>query len=353
MADAAAYVDLFDKKMTARIKGVALIFMLIHHFFGQPGWYVPGIDYSTYNILGANIAYWVQDTSKICVPLFAFLTGWGYFFVNDKSWKYSCRKIIFFLINYWIILFGIFLPCYMAFSDEKISILRVAANMLALEPDGIVKFAWYVYFYVFTMLILPFWCRKLSGKIALDMGITVASCVFFINLGRYFCVLQNFVIFISEILDCFYWFTCVAAGYICAREKVFHKIYHFFYYPSKLKSLLVIFIVLGCRMKWLTVIGVPLDMFYASIMIFELINLLNDSCCRTCNKILEFAGHHATNVWFLHSVFFDESTNFLQKYVYLLKNPILVVVSGFLICLPFSLCINWIMKHIANLVKNT
>lgn len=69
-------------------------------------------------------------------------------------------------------MFGIFLPCYLFFSDEMINVARIVKNMLALEIDGIVKFAWYVNFYVFSMLMLPLWIRKLSGMTLLDLGLT-------------------------------------------------------------------------------------------------------------------------------------------------------------------------------------
>lgn len=343
-SDANAYTQQFDKKMTNRIKGVALIFMLFHHFFGFPQWYVDGVSYADCNILGMNIAYWVQTACKICVPMFAFLTGWGYFFAKEKTLKYSCKKIITFLINYWIILFGIFLPCYLFFSEEVITVGRIMKNMLALEVDGLVKFAWYVYFYVFSMIVLPFWVKKLSGKTLLDLGLTIISCVFVINLCKYIHISKQYLV--AALVDSLYWFTCLATGYICARDGIFKKMYDYFYSPGKIKSLLVIVIVLGCRMKWQTALGVPLDILYATIVIFELINLLNDKGFSVPNKVIGFVGVHATNVWFLHSAFFDEITIFVQKYAYLPKNPILVVIWAFVLCLPFSLLINCIMKFI-------
>ncbi len=325
------------------------MFMLFHHFFGFPQWYVDGVDYQNCNILGMNITYWVLTTGKICVPMFAFLTGWGYYFSKDKSWKYSCKKVFLFLIHYWIILFGIFIPCYLLFSEEVMSVGRIIKNMLALEEDGIVKFAWYVYFYVLSMLVLPFWVRKLSGKTWLDWGLTVISCIFFINLSRYIQMPRQYLT--AVLVDTLYWFTCLATGFIFARDNIFNKMYEYFYSPGKCKSILVILIVLGCKMKWQSVLGVPLDILYVAIIIFELINLINDKCCSVFNKAIEFAGVHATNVWFLHSIFFDEVTIFLQKYAYIPRNPVLVVLWAFILCLPFSLLINYIMKYIAKAIN--
>lgn len=87
-----------DKKMTSKIKGVAILIMLLHHFIEIP--------FSEFPI-------WVRHIGaacKICVALYAVLSGYGYFFAREKTVQYGLKKIFGLLQIYWIFLFTLFLP---------------------------------------------------------------------------------------------------------------------------------------------------------------------------------------------------------------------------------------------------
>lgn len=83
------------------IKGVAIILMIIHHSFGFPNYYIVGIRYA--NLEG--IAGFIRAVTKICVPIFVFLTGQGYYLHKDFSLSHSVKKVTQSLISYWIVFF--------------------------------------------------------------------------------------------------------------------------------------------------------------------------------------------------------------------------------------------------------
>lgn len=336
----------FDVKMTNRIKGVALMLMLVHHFFGFSEWYVDGIDYSQYMFLNLPIQIWTQISTKICVPMFAFLTGWAYFFAKEKNYKYSFKKISVFLVNYWLILFGVVLPLYVFVGGVVPSLKDMMLNMLALKADNMVMFAWYVYFYIFTMLVLPFWVKRLTDKPVVDIVVSYAICTLTYG-AMWMLKVEGLEIVINVFYDSFFWFMCVLAGFFVAKYDVFGKLYQVFYTPNVLKSVLIIIAVLICRMNWTKLCGVPLDSIYVTIVIFELLNIFADNRCKVVNRFFEFVGHHSTNVWFLHGVFFDPVTNVLQKYAYIPKVPVFVVLWAFVLCIPVSFVINFIMKYVS------
>ena len=58
------------------IKGIALIMMFFHHFFTFPETYTNVISYGEWE----NIFLFLQQPFKLCVGMFAFLTGYFYFF---------------------------------------------------------------------------------------------------------------------------------------------------------------------------------------------------------------------------------------------------------------------------------
>lgn len=96
-----------SKNTTNLIKGVAILLMLIHHFLGFPNWLVDGVNYPDFKILGENLNVWIRYSTKICVALFAFITGYAYFIRNNQTLKIwnkennkFFRKILVYIIYY-------------------------------------------------------------------------------------------------------------------------------------------------------------------------------------------------------------------------------------------------------------
>ena len=98
----------FDKETTSIIKGILLILMFILHFFCFPSWYVKGIEYP-------KLA-WLENFQghfQICIAGFTFLTGYLYYFTNQKSFRYVVKKWKDILIPYWLVLGTFFLIAYL------------------------------------------------------------------------------------------------------------------------------------------------------------------------------------------------------------------------------------------------
>ena len=88
-----------DRAFSKQLKGIAITLMIVHHFFGYPTWYISGIAYPGLE----GIADTICVTSKTCVGIFAFITGWTYALHQDKSFKYSLKKIWRILVDYWVV----------------------------------------------------------------------------------------------------------------------------------------------------------------------------------------------------------------------------------------------------------
>ena len=71
-----------DKSTTKKIKGIAILIMLMHHFIVFPLTELP------YLITLFGYA------CKICVAIYAVLSGYGYFFAKEKTFSYGCRKCL-------------------------------------------------------------------------------------------------------------------------------------------------------------------------------------------------------------------------------------------------------------------
>lgn len=66
-----------DKKTTQMIKGVAILIMLAHHF----------IVFSFSKLPNSVVLF--GTACKICVAIYAVLSGYGYFFAREKTVRYG------------------------------------------------------------------------------------------------------------------------------------------------------------------------------------------------------------------------------------------------------------------------
>lgn len=90
-----------EKKTTQMIKGIAILIMIAHHFI------VFSVNSMPYFIILFGQA------CKICVAIYAVLSGYGFFFVKNKTIRYGLKKIWGLLQIYWISLFTLFIPIAM------------------------------------------------------------------------------------------------------------------------------------------------------------------------------------------------------------------------------------------------
>ena len=164
---------IFSHDFCTIIKGIALILMVIHHCFGFPHWYAKGII--SFPELKEYVRFF-SSSPKICVGIFAFLSGFTYYLHKDKSYTYSIKKIINFLTSYWIVLvFTIILA--VLFSNYETSISKLKYEFFPYKNHPLMIFVWYVIFYIQFMLILPIFAQLTTNK---DLANTVALAFLFI-----------------------------------------------------------------------------------------------------------------------------------------------------------------------------
>lgn len=330
-----------DIGLSRAVKGFAIILMVAHHCFGFPEWYIQGVDYSSVLILGEPLSYWVANSTHLCVSLFAFLTGWAYFYNKKTTLKYSLKKIVRFLKYYWFILFALFVPLALVLADYVPTAKELLFNMFAVKTNY-VCFAWYVYFYIFVMLTLPFVTKLFGDEPLFAFFLAVACCVFLYDIVSRVTIFRDYIS--GGLLNCLFWYPCVLTGYLCARYDVLTRLHRRFRHPYKILYAFTILFIMGCRIKWRKLLGVNLDVIYAPVCIYCLAMFLNPGAAAV-RKTLQFLGNHAMNIWFLHSIFFSVLLRpYFQKIAYLPKNPILVVLWVILLCLPVSRAVNLVFR---------
>lgn len=288
-------MSVFSKDKSCMIKGVAILMMLAHHCFAFPDYWLDGFQ------VGA-IPTEISEQFKLCVAVFAFITGYGFFAGKRNAYRDIVRKLLNFLGQYWLQLFLIFLP--IACVGFPFSVKRVLYNLIALY-DNIIVFAWYVFFHCLVLLTFPLVKKLLNKGPVWDLAAVLAG-------GYGVTVLLYFLPFdgplISVLRDCFCYYPVVGMGFLAAKYGVFDRIGSKLPIPAALALLVAVF---ALRMGISVFKGFSFDVIYAPLLILALCKVLEK--CRFAHKGLLFFGKYSFHIWLFHSIFFSHYTRDLMQ----------------------------------------
>ena len=280
----------FSREMSRMIKGIAILMMLMHHCFAFPAFWLDG--FQTGNVLST-----ISDNFKICVAMYAFITGYGFCAGKVGNYRKQTGKVLTFLGQYWLQLFLIFLP--IASVSYTFSLRKILYNMAALH-DNVVLFAWYVFFHCIVMLTFPLVRRLLNGGLCRDL-VTVLFGGYCVTVLFYFQPLEGPLF--SMLIDCSVYYPVVGMGYLTAKYALFDRI------APRLNIVGAVFLIplaILLRTKLSVVKGFTFDTFYAPILIMSLCRVLEK--CGWVHKPLMFLGKYSFHMWLFHSIFFSAYT---------------------------------------------
>ena len=344
----------FNRNETALIKGIALIFMFVHHFFTIPIWYVSGISYEHL----AGVAALCQQPFKLCVCLFAILNGYLYRYSSDKSLPGSLRRAWRFLVPYWLI-------------TATMIIAAVAMNRYVPEPKNVLMelfglredvmiFCWYVYFYLIILFILSVMDKLLDQAnilVATTVGMILPAVLIILIMFRLRA--ESTVWVVLDHLRA--WLPAVMSGWIFARYSLFEKAEQgFARMPGAVRAVVCLFLMiiaffgrkflpaLNCGPLTLYTVNLygafNLDVLYAPAFIFGLITVTR--MIRIPWKPLEIIGKYSMYMWYLHCLFFNCCKPVTQIWLFFPRNPVLVLLWGLLITLLPSVVLHMLVQKI-------
>lgn len=369
-----------SKEDTAFLKAVAILFMLIHHFWGFPEWLAEENAGKIYLWIGMDAGYVFGKFAKICVAIFAFLTGYAIAENKDNylKWPDRKKKLFRFLTKYWIN-YGVILMIGLWAAEPMPSFLTIVACGFGLacgtKEYVNCNFAWYVFFYIEIILISPQIVKGInrislktiraprlletvrSSRYLSVTGIsgflrTVGSCgiicLFFKIMGRE----------ISWVNEFFSYLPAVVCGYCTAEYRMFEqiakqwdKVCCKFQNPVVTEKFwLLIFLgggVIG-KIVCLPLFRNTLDFIFAPIIIFCLVRIKRNwagwmpkEILRRIKGMINLLAKESVNIWFLHAVFFtpEKSLQWIACYP---EHGLLVIGWVLLLLLPLSVLISWI-----------
>lgn len=342
----------FTPQMTNLLKGVAVVFMMIHHFFTFPEWYIPGIAYPELSGFAAHF----QEPFKICVVVFAFITGYVYYFQPRKTYGYSMRKITDLLVSYWVVLIpftllAIGLGCY------SFDLPGFLLELFALKRP-IMFFCWYVCFYCVAMLLLPLLVKFIpedKPAAALFIGILVPSIALPV-LGQ-IPGLRTDPIWLAVVNNARAWFPSVVMGYLFAQFNWFGMVFDQIFQRNLNKRcqkvvvwmLLILAAFLGREfcpsftLGSLEVLGreaaltLPMDLFYGPCFLYGTLKLFTVRKLEGLGRVFVVLGKLSLPMWFVSCLFFNACSPVTQPLLYAPRQPVLVLLWGLLLCFVMAI----------------
>ncbi len=329
----------FDQRTTNILKGIAVILMFAHHFFGYPEWIAAPNQYTGLPFIGTPWSYSIGKYGSICVSIFAFITGYGVYFSYKKGnvFTNSLEKIAVLYIKYWMLLFLFFIPVEFLLGQHEFS--ELGLEMLGMQTN-IICFAWYVRFYLLAMFTLPLLHHLIPKNPAAGILISILPFHILCVLVRIWIKTVTVSSFVIALEEYFRYIPMTLLGYCFAQSNLFVKLddwlrkvhgNHIWVY---LTVLLLSFFIRN-HIPYLLYLP-TVDIFFICFIVYIFVKFINALHTPFWQKLLYTLGKHSLYLWFLQSIFFVAGKK-LQFLAYFPKLDLLILIVGFAILLPVSI----------------
>ncbi len=315
----------FTRKETNAAKGVAICLMFSNHLYAFPDRLIHGNSYIPL-IPWVNAEPYLERFGHICVAMFLFLSGYGFFLGYARSQassiRYCLQKLQDFYVTYWLY-FLIFVPIGMLLFKD----IRMFHSHEIRYSPGIVNFLenflgwsssynsewWFVRMFVILLAFLcPIYLKLINQHL-------YAFC--FLSLGL-FATALFFKVDHTGSLGFLFWQMSFSIGLIFARLKLFsHPVIQ---YLDRV-NVLWLFAGVSVSMALELRIGARIDFLLAPFFIFIVVRLVE-----VCNlsPLFIHLGVNSFPLWLIHSFFcyyYFQDIIFFPKYSPLVFVNLMVV----------------------------
>ena len=314
---------------TLALKGVAILLMILHHvliadFYDKPS-----------TVLSTSLMYKLSLVGKFCVGIYTFVIGYGYAFAARHDAAYAFKHIINLLVRFWPLCIGFFILGLV--NGFQLELSTVALNLFGLRMDYNCA-SWFVYFYIFSMISLPFLAKLIDrwGLKALLVVILLSGIIcFFLH--------KNENAFYTAFVVCMKYCPVLAIGYFVAKtDWAFVK--HQF---STLELLLIVLLMIAASGVAMMVMGFCTYTFITPVFALAFAMLLKHPVIGSVKPILIKLGKVSLYMWFIHAVFFSDMTrSIFQQSALWPDNPLLV----YLLVASVSFLVACLLMRIERLV---
>lgn len=306
----------FTKEKTTIIKGFAIVFMIILHVFGGSGWYDVDLKMNHNEVL-MNF----MPTFKICVGMFVFMVGYGYAFSKTKGFAYSVRHINKLLSTFWIILFVFAFPAAVGSIKNGGELIN---NMLGISST-LCWVSWFVYFYIWAMIVMPFIGRIIDKKPILWTPVLMIVAYGLMAVVHKYVWATSHNDWTQALFDCLLETPLMLLGYTFAKIKIYEKIKVPTKWTIAFTAVLVAVIVLVAKAYISGSLAIFAELIYAPIMIFCILVIFTAKPLKITSKVMMELGDKSVYMWFFHALFFTAATRPTYQHFVLISDNLWVI----------------------------
>lgn len=283
--------------------------------------------------MGGTVSYYLCEPFKICVSVFAFLTGYFYCYNAKKTVGYSVKKITDFYIGYITVFLVLLIPAFLL-NVYSFSFPSFFLEFFALKRPNMI-FCWYVVFYVTVMMLLPF-IKKPLDKCPIFVFLLAFVIPTTLSLFTNTFISDNASL-IRQILDNLFWIPSVMSGFLFARFDLFAKFREFLYTKNRFLNIVIdLVIMFTAMMSRRTSVY---DFAIAPLFIYGLVDICHQVKHKKIFLPIKIIGKYSMLMWFIHCIFFNVCKEYTQPILYYPHNPILVSIWGIFMCLTASIAL--------------
>lgn len=325
-----------SKQEAGILQGIAVLLMVFHHLFDFPDRiHVPFVNVFAF----IKLEIFVSSFGRICVAMFAFLSGFGLYKkyiekLKDKKFPiFSCYRgmvgqLINFLKRYWIV-FATFIAYGLIANVYAFGWAEFFKNFFGLSSTYNKEW-WYVLQYFDFLLMFPIvfsvekWLAGLirkNGEVWSSLIVSIPLAIFFVWQGQVynFCFLLGMLSVSTNAMD-------ILIGVL---EKTSFCRY----------GIATIFIAMAfiSRVK---VLGGGYDYINVVLFILGLLIIIKSKIFKKLfNSSIGFIGRYSTYIWLTHTFY---AYYFFQKFTFFPKYSILI----YLWCVALSLMTGMVLEYI-------
>ena len=330
---------MLTKKDAKMAQGLAIIGMVMLHLFCR----LEDLPYDVHLHVGNTpFIYYLGLFGDMCIPVFCFCSGYAQSVLSNRDQRYNknrYNRILKFIEHFWIVLILFSIIGVLVHShDIPIDIKTFLGNLFLynLSYNGA---WWFVDTYIILILMFPimkYIVERLDNRLSIILSVLVYGI-------SYICELRLSGLFSNSILSWIYRQVYLfgrtqlpfVIGMLCYRYRLIEKLKEIIYRKNFLKPLLII----------IPICMLILHGIVQSLIVSPFTGLVTLICFHLWRKpkwiesVLLFLGRHSTNIWLTHMFFY---LVLFKGLVFIVKEPILILICMFVICIIVSYIINGI-----------
>ncbi|MEL0630292.1 acyltransferase family protein [Psychromonas aquatilis] len=295
--------SLISKTESNFIKGIAVMLLLQHHLFAFDN-RIPDLNNLIHMFNYYNLEKIIGIYGKICVPIFLFISGYGFTVSNKREEKYYLHKIIM-IYKAVALVFFIFIPiCFFIFQDPKISlnIKLLISNFFGFSSSFNGEW-WFLLPYILMVMLTPLLQRTKKYTLSILAISLVLHQVDGYGLWGQFL----------------YWQPAYIFGFICAVHREYINRVLSKQYISIIFTIFTFLVVKLCYDQW-KVEGL---LFTTPLAVISIVFISRITPC-LIRKVIQDIGSKSLFIWLTHSFY---CYHIAKNYIYSPKYTILILLN--------------------------